>query len=354
VDSLADDGLPNAQMGNAREIVCCLDPECFHVSIFGVGRPDARILARRNTHVVRLPRRRQTPRILREFILRDYDVLFYLKASPASNWYLRLRKKWKDRRCTVGTVESQADLRKEPTLAPKAVALWEQTVLRCDRLYSNSTSVQKSLRQNYGIESAIIPTGVNTRFFFPRWERAQNSRPRVLFVGSLRRYKQPHVLVDAAERCPEADFRLAGDGPLAGELAEAIARRELRNISLLGPLSQEQLRTEYQNADVFLFPSRWEGSPKVILEAAACGVAIIARKDYSAETVEHGKTGYMGSSNEELLSYLRGLLANPALRAEFGRNARKLAERYDWSVITAEWEREFTNIVEEQKRRRAS
>jgi len=37
VDSFADAGLPNAQMGNAREIICRLDPNVFHVTTFVVA-----------------------------------------------------------------------------------------------------------------------------------------------------------------------------------------------------------------------------------------------------------------------------------------------------------------------------
>lgn len=354
VDSFADEGLSNAQMGNAREIVCCLDPDRFHVSIFGVGRADPRILARRNTEIIPLPERRQTPRIFRAFMLRNYDVLFYLKASPASRWYVSLRSKWKSTGVTVGTIESQADLRGEPTLSSKSIELWEQTVLRCEHLYSNSVSVQKSLQREYGLQSEIIPTGVNTRFFCPHWERTKSARPAALFVGALRTYKQPGVVLDAAARFPEADFRLVGDGPLRVELERSITQRGLRNVLLLGALSQERLRTEYQSADVFLFPSRWEGSPKVILEAAACGLPVVARNDYCPETVQHGITGYLGSSNEQLLTHLGGLLANAPLRAEFGRSGRKLAEKYDWALIAGLWEREFANMVEEKARRKAS
>src|SRR5258705_11416363 len=95
VDSFADAGLPNAQMGNAREIVCRLDPGNFHVSMFSVGEPDPRIARRRNTRLIQLPKRRQTVRILSEFLLGTHELLFYMKASPASRWYSDLRRKWR-------------------------------------------------------------------------------------------------------------------------------------------------------------------------------------------------------------------------------------------------------------------
>ncbi len=69
VDSLADAGLTNAQMTNAREIIRRLDPARFHVSVFHVDQPDFWIAERPNTTLIQLPRRRQTVRILREFLL---------------------------------------------------------------------------------------------------------------------------------------------------------------------------------------------------------------------------------------------------------------------------------------------
>jgi glycosyltransferase involved in cell wall biosynthesis len=354
VDSFADADLPNAQMGNAREIVSRLDPALFHVSMFALGKPDPRVVARENTRLIQLPERRQTVRILREFLWGAHQILFYMKASPASRWYLSLREKWNDCRTTIGTLESQSNLRSEPFIAPEAIRLWEQTILRCDRLYSNSESVQKSLDREYGLQSEIIPTGVDTKFFVPACARPRNSRPRVLFVGSMRTYKQPHIVVDAAARFPQADFRIAGDGPLAVELRSRAATEKLQNVEFLGLLTAGSLRVEYQSADIFLFPSNWEGSPKVILEAAACGLPVVARRDYSPETVLHGVSGYQAASDESIFSHLEELLNNPTLRQELGRNGRRLSEKYDWDVITAQWEEAFTQLAMQRELRKAS
>src|ERR1700739_2907932 len=84
VESLADRGLLNAQMGNAREIIARLDPEQFHVTTFSSASPDQRLALRPNTLLIPLPQRRQTVRILREFLFGAHDLLFYVKASPAS------------------------------------------------------------------------------------------------------------------------------------------------------------------------------------------------------------------------------------------------------------------------------
>jgi glycosyltransferase involved in cell wall biosynthesis len=138
-----------------------------------------------------------------------------------------------------------------------------------------------------------------------------------------------------------ADFVIAGDGFMAPELKAQVEEGNLTNCELVGGLNHSDLLQQYRKADIFLFPSRWEGSPKVILEAAACGLPVIARGDYGPETVVDGQTGYLGKSDEELLERLRYLLGNSDLRGSMGRASRALSERFDWNVIAPMWEEVF-------------
>jgi glycosyltransferase involved in cell wall biosynthesis len=354
VDSFADASLTNAQMSNAREIIRRLDPTRFHVGVFHVETPDPRIGERPNTKLIRLPRRRQTVRILQEFLLGRHEILFYLKSSPASRLYLQLRQRWRDSRVVVGTIESQSDLRNEPTVNPEAIRLWEQTILRSDFLFSNSQAVKRSLAKEYGLPSEVVPTGVDTKFFTPAWDRPPNLRPRVLFVGSLRPFKQPQLLLDAAAKFPQADFVLIGDGLLGNKLRTRASEEKLANVSLLGPTGETNLRRQYQNADVFLFPSTWEGSPKVILEAAASGLPVIARSHYEPETVIDRQTGYLVGSDEELFARLEQLLQHPDLRRSLGQGGRRHSERFDWDVITQQWEGIFLRLWLQQTGDRAA
>jgi glycosyltransferase involved in cell wall biosynthesis len=213
--------------------------------------------------------------------------------------------------------------------------------------------VQSSLHNQYGLSSDVIPTGADTQFFSPE-DHPPNPRPQVLFVGSLRSYKQPQFLLSAAARFREADFRIAGEGPLGIELARRIAREGLTNVALTGPLSAEQLRQEYRRADIFLFPSMVEGSPKVIVEAAACGLPVIVRNTYAAETVIHGVTGFQAANDDEMISLLSLLLSRPELRRQFGDAGRKHSANYDWDPITAQWEEVFADLAQRQDLRRAS
>ena len=342
VDSFADEGLTNAQMINAREIVSRLDSDRFSVAMFVHGTPGAAISSRPNTRLIRLPGRLQTIPILAHFLFGRQDILFYLKASPASRWFLKLRSLRRSHCVIAGTIESQTDWRDE-TITPQNVCLVEETCLRCDYLFSNSAFVKRSLEINYGLPSEVVPTGVDTEFFTPNWDRPANRRPRVLYVGSLRAFKGPQVVLDAAQRYPYADFVVVGDGVMAGELRERA--KELTNVVMRGSLGRTAVREEYRAADIFLFPSRWEGSPRVLMEAAASGLPVVARKDYEPESVIDGKTGLLAGTDDEIVSRLGQLLANPDLSRRFGRCGRSHVARFSWDVITRQWEIIFTRLA---------
>jgi glycosyltransferase involved in cell wall biosynthesis len=213
--------------------------------------------------------------------------------------------------------------------------------------------VKQSLQREYNLPSEIVPTGVNTSFFTPAWGRPANARPRVLFVGSLRPFKQPQLLLNAAARFPEADFFLVGEGLMADELKARIEREQIRNATLTGLLGSEQLKDQYQKADIFLFPSAWEGSPKVLLEAAACGLPVIARQDYLPETVIHGETGFLAGSDREVFAQLQELLSHPEQRRKFGEAGRKHSEQFDWDPITRRWEEVFLDLMSKKTARAA-
>ena len=346
VDSFADEGLTNAQMINAQEIVRRLNPDNFFVTMFVHGPPAAQISRRPNTRLIQLPDRLKTIPLLTRFLLGRQDILFYLKASPAARWYLKLRSISLNHAVTVGTIESQTNWQDE-TINPQSVHLIEETTLRCDFLFSNSAFVKRSLEKHYGLRSEVVPTGVDTEFFAPNWDRPPNPRPRVLFVGSLRAFKGPQVILAAAKRHPQADFIVVGDGVMGQQLrADA---KGMMNVVMRGTLGRIEIREEYRRADIFLFPSRWEGSPRVIMEAAASGLPVIARSDYEPESVIDGKTGLLAATDEEVMTHLAILLANTELRRTLGEAGRAHMAAFGWDGITRQWETIFNRLGRERK-----
>jgi glycosyltransferase involved in cell wall biosynthesis len=313
--------------------------------------PDAEIARRPNTRLIQLPGRLQTVPLLTQILFGKHDIIFYLKPSPASRRFLQLRSLVQAHSTVVATIESQTDWRDE-TINSRTIRLIEQTVLRADYLFSNSAFVQRSLRANYGLNSEIVPTGVDTTFFTPNCARPANPRPRVLFVGALRAFKGPHVVLEAAQRFPQADFVIVGSGVMAQELQERA--KTLSNVVMKNSLGRAAVRDEYRNADIFLFPSKWEGSPRVLLEAAACGLPVIARKDYEPESVINAHTGFLATSDEEMMARLGELIANPDLRRKFGHAGHNHAAHFSWDIIVPQWESIFIRLAAIHRKARQS
>lgn len=70
---------------------------------------------------------------------------------------------------------------------------------------------------------------------------------------------------------------IIGDGPEKEILTELIKNSEARDrIIMLGPKPNSEIQKYYKAADVFINPSYTEGFPRVIIEAMACGLPIVA------------------------------------------------------------------------------
>ena len=141
---------------------------------------------------------------------------------------------------------------------------------------------------------------------------------------------------------------------MAGELASRAAHDGLGNVKLLGSLTVGDLKRAYRQADIFLFPSAWEGSPKVILEASACGLPVIVRNSYAPESVLHGITGYQAASDDEIFSRLEALIASEDLRRRLGHAGRSHSQNFDWDLITKKWAQTFAEIAQGGVLRQAS
>jgi len=167
---------------------------------------------------------------------------------------------------------------------------------------------------------AIIPNYVDTDRFFS--QPAIVPDVDVLFVGRLTAQKNIAALLEALAR---ADVRamIVGEGPLDG-LVQAAARERPGAIVWQPKVPHAELPALLARAAVFVLPSLWEGHPKVLLEAMACGRPVLgARAPGIEEEIDHGRTGWLADPQPAALAQaLRHLLDNPALCANLGTAAR--------------------------------
>ena len=175
---------------------------------------------------------------------------------------------------------------------------------------------------------------------------AAKQGPYFLAVGRLHRQKAYDVLLDAFARvAPKLpDWRLValGDGELGRELALRAGALGLADrVDWLG--RQADPWPWLRAADVFVLPSRFEGTPNALLEAMSCAVAPIV-SDATAgalEWVADGESGLVVPVEDAgALAQAMGRLAEDAgLRARLGAEARRRVAALSFAEAAARWER---------------
>lgn len=170
--------------------------------------------------------------------------------------------------------------------------------------------------------------------------------------------KQQHLLVDAfakiAADFPDWTVELWGGGdesgvPYAEELRKQIRGYGLeKRVFLKGESSH--IIDEYLKADIFCFPSAYEGFGLSMAEAMSAGLPAVVFKSCTAAAslIQDGETGLLADDGAEgLAQKLKQLMSNREKRAKMGSNARKSMEEYRPEHIWDMWEQLITQTVSE-------
>jgi len=201
---------------------------------------------------------------------------------------------------TITTVHDITYIRAPETMTPKSRlyfgALIPLSVKRATRVITVSHTVRDELchhqRKLSHAKVMAIPEAINDRFFAPPVGEAAAAdilrrynvrKPYLLFVGTREPRKNLNLVLKAFARLRAAGlFRhklvLVGRvGWLKSSLAEAVSYLNLeQEVIETGYVPDGDLPTLYRVADLFVFPSLYEGFGLPVIEAMACGTPVIA------------------------------------------------------------------------------
>lgn len=177
----------------------------------------------------------------------------------------------------------------------------------------------------------VIPNGVDISSFRPDGLVANRTdEPLLVSVGRLSYQRAPDAAVAALAlmRTPGVRLRLVGDGE-----ARPTVERQVRALGLTGRVELVGFRPDtapdLRAADVVIIPSRYDGMALVLLEAMACGAAIIATEVAGASALDGGGILVPAGDPKALAEAADELLGDPDRRAALGRAARTRAvQRY--------------------------
>jgi glycosyltransferase involved in cell wall biosynthesis len=346
--SFADASNTNAQNLTVKEVVARMDPSRFHVVMFGGGAADPRIAARPNTRILQWKKRGNTARILWHMLTHIPDVYFFPREGPLDAAFLSARAKlrWKSALVTYvvsGGLDENADER--PIL--------RRAIREGDVVAGNSRHMSETVEELGGRNVQTVYDGIDRRYYYPPADpREDGGRPRVLFAGSFRSYKRADLVVREAASHPEWEFRLAGIGEEQGACQRLAKALNCSNVVFLGHLNAAELGKEMRRARIFFFPSEIEGHPQVLGQAAACGLACVARSSYHPDYLVDGVTGLLGSSHEQMSEALNRLIQEPDLTARMSLAAIKHTEKFEWDGITEQWQQIMECAIANRKDRK--
>lgn len=168
----------------------------------------------------------------------------------------------------------------------------------------------------------IIPNYVDTDLFIPSKTQYDID---LLFIGRLVPQKNIFALLEALEGL---DLRtvIIGSGPLEQKLKEKANSLGL-DITWKRNVPNNELPSYLNRAKLFILPSLYEGHPKTLIEAMACGVPVIGTDVQGIkEVISHGSNGWLcGTQPESIRNAIKKLGSSEQLCERLGRDSRKFA-----------------------------
>ncbi|MDP8230596.1 MAG: glycosyltransferase family 4 protein [Candidatus Gorgyraea atricola] len=157
---------------------------------------------------------------------------------------------------------------------------------------------------------------------------------RILFAGNISEAKGVGTLIEAVRILKGSfkDIRVMVAGPVSdssfyAKLEGFIRENNLTGaVNFLGHLNENKLREEYAKASIFVFPSQQDVAPLALLQAMACGKAIVStRVGGIPYIVDDSVNGFLVNSKNPnaLADMVAVLLMDKSLRKDLGDNAKK-------------------------------
>lgn len=228
---------------------------------------------------------------------------------------------------------------------------------KSDAIVIACSEEKKNLIERFKVKAEkvfVIPAGVDTKLFSPKKTEKDID---VLYTGRFTTGKRItdllHAVKELKEEFPKIKVYLVGgkETDYAYNLVmESIQQLGLeKNVFIKNYVLQNKLVEYYNRAKVFVLPSLFEGTSKVVLEAMSCSLPVITTnicgmKDY----VENGKTGFLikPKDSNEMCKKIMLLINDEKKIKEFGKLGRKTVEKkFIWEIIAKKYMQLYKKLI---------
>jgi glycosyltransferase involved in cell wall biosynthesis len=195
--------------------------------------------------------------------------------------------------------------------------------------------------------------GIDEEFILNR-SRKDPSRFNMLFLSRIEITKGIYEAIDTYKILKKShqnlSMTIAGDGSELENIKRIIDEEKLNGIIITGFVEKNEKAEIFMKADIFIFPSYFEGMPNAVLEAMSFGIPVITRPVGGvADFFINGKNGFLTESKEPAIfaDLLEKLLSKGDLYSEICINNYKQAmNNFISSVVVRRIEKIFTDTLE--------
>lgn len=212
-------------------------------------------------------------------------------------------------------------------------------VAASDMILSISESTTRDLLEFYGCPASRVvttPLGIDYQAFADAPKVSHPFRPPyILFVGLRHRYKnfrrfgQAAAVVLAAH--PELSLALVGGGALLESERQIFSTTGVLDRVIQARVPDAALPSVYREAEMFVFPSEYEGFGLPILESFACGCPVVASRASCFPEVGGAAIEYFDpKSIDEIAQAIERLLISRSHADELRRLGSERVKVYSW------------------------
>lgn len=256
---------------------------------------------------------------------------------------------------------------------------------KSDRLWKwlTSTSIPKLLKRidyiicptqkthdllvGYGVKNPIetFPSGVDLWVYRQSLSEDERFRRRTdlgvgpddtVFVSVCRLSEEKKVdesiehFASLHKECPATKLLIVGDGTMRHALESQVQDAGLCDaIRFIGNVKSDEVWKYYKASDIFISSSLSETQGLTYIEALACGIPIVCRKDQALDiSLIPGVNGFDFTDDESFKKAVLPLIDNPDMRAAFGKAAADSVEKFSLETFASNLLRVFNTVLEKR------
>lgn len=229
---------------------------------------------------------------------------------------------------------------------------WVRRVLRRGELLVSPSGYLAHFFREWGLQVKVVPNVLHLEEY--PYRHRQAVAPHLLWMRTFHDIYYPElaleVLAELRQTEPKARLTMAGqDKGLLSAVKALVTKKGLQEeVRFVGFLDLAGKQREFAAHDIFLNTNRVDNMPVSVVEAAACGLPVVATKVGGLPfLLQDEETGLLVENEDGpgMVRAVRRLVNDKGLAGRLSAQGRALAEQCAWPEVKTQWEELFAEVL---------